>query len=382
MALSGILRRWVLVNVGTGVFAVLFAPVARAQSGSSHPAEPASGVGSDRAWQWPTIPGTRPETSADNRETGAAGIAPETPQAALTGSTPTRSAADLLADSLFDDIYSEDAQARWTSLAPGTLLTEGWDQPYVDSPVGRGGAPRHGWVNAFGGTFARVWAFAFDYDQGINRKTGNRYVGQYEIFIPFNRRYELEIRSNFIVSNKGGLSHRYHDNIGDTGIISRILLSEIQDFGQTLHLGVFAPTGRGDNGKGVAAIQPYYQFWWNVHGNWAMRGETGVTVPTNHAPTSGYTQYHDLLAIGRYFPGSEGGWFQQWWFYLVATQNSTIAGTPRHETGATLRSGMRCKMRGLALGTGLWYIFASVDIPVTGPGSSRYQPIFAMLYAY
>ena len=132
----------------------------------------------------------------------------------------------------------------------------------------------------------------------------------------------------------------------------------------------------------MASIQPWYQFWWNFYGKWAMRGETGVTVPTNHASTSGYTQYHDLLAIGRYFPGSKDSLFQQWWFYLVATQNSTIAGTPRHETAVTLLPGMRCKIPELNLGTGLWYFFASVNVPVTGPGSFSYQPIFAVLYDY
>ena len=251
-----------------------------------------------------------------------------------------------------------------------------------ESDGGQWRAPRQGWVNAFGGSFFRAWFFAFAYDQGINQRIGNGYVGQYEIFIPMNRRYEFEIRYNFIVSNKGGLSHTYHGNTGDTGFISRFQLSESRDFGQTFHLGVFAPTGRGENGNGVASIQPYYQFWWNFHDKWAMRGETGVTVPTNHSATSGYTQYHDLLAIGRYFPGSKDSLFQQWWFYLVATQNSTIAGTPRHETNVTLLPGMRCKIPELKLGTGLWYFFASVNVPVTGPGSFSYQPIFAILYDY
>ena len=86
--------------------------------------------------------------------------------------------------------------------------------PYVNPTAGDGGlagtggallsasyfaeakllAPRQGWVNAFGGTFFRAWFFAFAYDQGVNSHIGNGYLGRYEIFIPFNRRYEMEIR--------------------------------------------------------------------------------------------------------------------------------------------------------------------------------------------
>ncbi len=43
---------------------------------------------------------------------------------------------------------------------------------------------------------------------------------------------------------------------------------------------------------------------------------------------------------------------------------------------------MRCKIPELKLGTGLWYFFASVNVPVTGLGAFSYQPIFAILYDY
>ena len=98
--------------------------------------------------------------------------------------------------------------------------------------------------------------------------------------------------------------------------------------------------------------------------------------------STGYTQYHNVLAAGRYFPGKKDTWFQQWWFYLVATQSSTIAGTPRHETSVTLLPGMRCKIPFLTLGTGNWYFFADVNVPITGPQAFSYQPIFALLYDY
>ena len=145
------------------------------------------------------------------------------------------------------------------------------------------------------------------------------------------------------------------------------------------------PTGRQENGAGVAGIQPRYQFWWNFWDKWVLKGETGLKMPTNHAKTSGYTDYHNLLALGRYFPGSKESWFQQSWFCLVADAESTIAGSPRHFTSFSLLRGMRCRMTGRLfenLGTGLWYFFASVNVPMTGPQAFSYQPIFAVLYDY
>ena len=128
------------------------------------------------------------------------------------------------------------------------------------------------------------------------------------------------------------------------------------------------PTGAQDNGNGVASIAPNYSIWWTFAPNWALRGSTGVTVPTNHAKTSGYSSYNNSLAIGRYFKGSDDGWIQQLWFYLVAQENSTISGPPPRESSFSLQPGLRCRIPFLnKVGTGYWYAFASCEVPMTGP---------------
>ena len=357
-------------------------------------------------------PAAGPLNPADFGDTGTPGVAPGmapevsaggligAPAAEPTTGTPQRqplhsptglSPLEVIGQSLFDSIYAPEDQTRWSPLTLGTFFSEGWDVPYVNPTAGdgglagTGGAPRQGWVNSFGGTFFRAWFFAFAYDQGINSHIGNGYLGRYEIFVPFNRRYEMEIRYDFIVSGKGGTSNTYHGNTGDTNFIQRFQLSESKNFGQIFRVGILAPTGRQETGGGVANVSPYYEFWWNAYDKWVLKGETGVIVPTNHAKTSGYTDYHNLLSIGRYFPGSKESWFQQWWFYLVADAESTISGTPRRFTSFSLLPGMRCKLTdpiSTNIGTGLWYFFASVNVPMTGPQAFSYQPIFALLYDY
>jgi len=293
--------------------------------------------------------------------------------------------------SLFDEIYSPASQGKWSPLTLGEFFSQGWDVPYANPTAGNGGlagtggAPRQGWIGAYGATFFRAWFFAYVYAQGINSHIGNTMVGQYTAFVPFNRRFELEVNYNFIVSNKGGASGTYHGNTGDTSFRALIMLSESKNFGQMLNLGFQAPFGKEENGNGAANFFPQYQTWWNFYDKWVLKTETGVVVPTNHAHTSGYSDFHNVLAIGRYFPGSKESWFQQWWFYLVADAESTISGTPRRFTTFSLQPGMRCKMTdpiSTNIGTGLWYFFAAVNVPVTGPQAISYEPIFAILYDY
>jgi hypothetical protein len=310
-------------------------------------------------------------------------MVPGTPPPAPAGYAPDRSVLDLIGASLFDDIYSDEAKARWTPLYLSTYFTDGWNTPFVLPTSSSAGAPRQGWVGAFDGQFFRAWFFAFAYDQGVNQKIGNGYVGRYTIFVPLNRRLEFQVDSLFIVSNKGGASNTYHGNMGDNTFWLKTLLCETKNYGYGFALGYNAPTGRTENGQGNNSLATSFRgLWFPFGGMWMIRGETGPVIPFAH---TGYTQYQNVLAAGRYFPGSKESWFQQWWFYVVATQSSTIAGTPRHESSFSLLPGFRCKLTGRvfeSVGTGLWYFFADVNVPMTGPQAFSYQPIFAILYDY
>ncbi len=380
MSIAGILRRWVLVSAFTGVIALFPGPRAWAQNELSTADAPA-GMGSNPPV--PMAPSTGPLNPADFGAAGAPGMTPGPPPAAPSGYAQDRSVLDVIGASLFDDIYSDEAKARWTPLYLSTYFTDGWNTPFVLPTSSSAGAPRQGWVGAFDGQFFRAWFFAFAYDQGVNQKIGNGYVGRYTLFAPLNRRLEFQVDSLFIVSNKGGASNTYHGNIGDQTFWLKTLLCETKNYGYGFALGYNAPTGRTENGQGNNSLTTSFRgLWFPFGGMWMIRGETGPVIPFAH---TGYTQYANVLAAGRYFPGSKESWFQQWWFYVVATQSSTIAGTPRHETSFTLLPGFRCKLTGRlfeSVGTGLWYFFADVNVPMTGPQAFSYQPIFAVLYDY
>jgi hypothetical protein len=322
----------------------------------------------------------------------APGVAPGTLPAAPAGYSSGSSTLDVIYESIFNNIYTKEDMARWTPMTLGGFFSfsDGWDTPYVFPKNSDNGTPRHAWLGTggLGGVFYRAWFFAFAYLNDIGPRhapNNNLYVGQYTIFVPLNRRFEFQFDYQFIVSDRGGTSNRYHGNTGDLTIHNRFMLSESDKFGQLFELAVRVPTGALDNGNGVASLSPTYSFWWTPYPNWSVRGLTGPTVPTNHAPTSGYSTYQNSLAIGRYFKGSDDGWIQQLWFYLVASENSVISGPHPRESAFSLQPGLRCRVPFLSkVGTGYWYAFAAVEVPMAGPPHSHddYQMTYAFLYDY
>ncbi len=437
MSIAGILRRWVLVSAVTGVLALIQVPGVRAQAVPPSPAVSPADVGSRQPVQMPpnpnpnqpvpTAPSPGPLNSPANGVTGAPGMAPGTVHGMAPGTAPGTvpgtvpgmapgtvpgmapgvapgvapgtlpaapagyssglSTLDVIYDSIFSNIYTKEDMARWTPMTLGGFFSfsDGWDTPYVFPKNSDNGTPRHAWLGTggLGGVFYRAWFFAFAYVHDIGPKN-NLYVGQYTIFVPLNRRFQWQFDFPFINSDKGGTSHTTHGNIGDLTIHNRFMLSESDKFGQLFELAVRVPTGAQDNGNGVASISPTYSIWWTPAPNWSVRGLTGPTVATNHAKDSGYSTYQNSLAIGRYFKGSDDGWIQQLWFYLVASENSAISG-PHRESAFSLEPGLRCRVPFLSqVGTGYWYAFASVNVPMAGPPHCHddYAMTYAFLYDY
>lgn len=291
---------------------------------------------------------------------------------ALLAVDPPRSFFDVACKSLFGDPTSVAEGAAWQPLSLGTLFTEGWREPYVNPPAGSGGAPRSGWVNSFEGTFFRVWYLAFAFNE-VNHD-GNNYLGRYTIYLPLNRRFEFRVDVPFVVSNKGGANNRYHDRFGDLVISPRILLSVTQDFSQVFALNIRTPTGSSVNGNGVDSLSPHYQFWYNPYGNWAIRGGTGITVPTSSV--GGGTSYFANLGVGRYWKGTDDALLRHQWLTLVANLGTPLSGSAPGPTFLSLTPGYRVQIRDT------WYFLAGLEIPLTSHSPFATQPIFLLLKDY
>ena len=81
-----------------------------------------------------------------------------------------------LFDTITESLCGQPDPNTWRPLPCSTFFSEGWNEAWVPSPNGSGGAPRQGWINAQDGNLYRLWFFTFA--QGFNNAPqGNAYLG-------------------------------------------------------------------------------------------------------------------------------------------------------------------------------------------------------------
>src|SRR5262249_29642618 len=164
---------------------------------------------------------------------------------------------DAAIDSLTGDVYAD--PSRWRPLSLGTFFEDGWDQAWASPPAGSRGAPRQGWIGARDGVFYRLWIGTYSFAREFG-ENGNQHAGTFTLYAPLSRRLELRFDVPMIVSSKG-FDDKYHTAAGDLAITPRVMLSESENFTQSIAVGLQAPTGDEQNGNGIAAVTPAYEFW-------------------------------------------------------------------------------------------------------------------------
>src|SRR4051794_23094463 len=147
-----------------------------------------------------------------------------------------------LFDTITESLCGKPDPNAWRPLTFSTLFSEGWNEAWVPSPNGSGGAPRQGWINAADGNLYRLSFFTFS--QGFNGgPKGDAYLGAYTIFAPLNRRLDLIINVPFVLRNNAvtGLpiidpnrpqatTTQSRTGFGDLSFTPRVLLHETKDF--------------------------------------------------------------------------------------------------------------------------------------------------------
>jgi len=253
----------------------------------------------------------------------------------------------------------------WRPLLCSTLFTEGWNEAWVPSPNGSGGAPRQGWINAADGNLYRLWFFTFA--QAFNQGSkGNAYLGAYTIFLPFSRRLDLIVNVPFVLRNSagsglpfispGGLTmptSKNHTTFGDLSFTPRFLLHETKDFSLTSEVAVLTPTGNQPL-AGKTALTPAVAFWYNFAGRWVIRGGIGDYIPLGGG---GSDSLISQLAIGQTLTDHDVPLFGDFTWYV-----STVVNTPLRDgqhTSVTLTPGIRTH-----LGRD-WYFLAGLPTPLT-----------------
>ena len=230
-----------------------------------------------------------PETLASPIATQPMGATPS--YFAGEGVQPTATRVEMgLFDTITESLFGQPDPNTWRPLPLSTLFSEGWNEAWVPSPNGSGGAPRQGWINAADGNLYRLWFFTFA--QGFNKAPrGNAYLGSYTLKAPFSRRLVLIINIPFVVRNNAvtGLPildpnqpvtpmPKSHSGFGDMSFTPRVLLHETKDFSLTSELAVLTPTGTQPL-AGKSALTPAIGFWNNFAGRFVIRGGLGLLIP-------------------------------------------------------------------------------------------------------
>jgi hypothetical protein len=278
---------------------------------------------------------------------------------------------DTVKESLFGDVYAH--PERWQPLSAGTFFSEGWNRPWVSPPPGSGGAPRQGWIGAFDGVFYRLGFGTFSFADDFH-DNGNRYAGDFTLFLPLSARFEVRLDIPAVVSNRAGADNDYSTNFGDLQIRPRVLISESQDFSQSFSLGFRIPTGSGKNGNDFAAVSPAWEFWWNAWSKLVLRGGLAFELPYTQSDRT-RQQFNANFAAGYYFTPHNLTPFGDLVFYVAANLGQPIDSGPK-DTNFSLTPGFRTH-----LGAN-WYWLTGVEVPVAHPKPFDVQVITGLMKVF
>jgi hypothetical protein len=340
--------------------------------------------------QTPTLPSPTPPADSAAIGSGPAMVAQpavEQPNGAgpyyyvVDGSEPT--AARIVSgplDTIAESILGQPDPDTWRPLPLWTFFREGWNEAWVPSPNGSGGAPRQGWINAADGNLYRLWFFTFA--QAFNQgPKGNAYLGAYTIFLPFSRRMDLIINVPFVVRNSAGSglpiinptgmpTFKSQTTFGDMSFTPRFLLHETKDFSLTSELAVLVPTGMQPL-EGKTALTPAAAFWYNFAGRWVVRGGIGDLIRLGGG---GSNTLISQLAIGQTLTDHDVPLFGDFTWYVSAVAESALA--QGQHTGVTLTPGIRTH-----LGND-WYFLAGLPTPLTSQRIGDIGMIFWFMKAW
>jgi hypothetical protein len=252
-----------------------------------------------------------------------------------------------LRDTITQSIFGKPDPNTWRPLPLATLFSEGWNEAWVPSPNGSGGAPRQGWINAADGNLYRLNFFTFA--QGFNEAPkGTAYLGSYTLYTPLNRRLEVITNVPFVLRNnvvtgqpiidsseRQGTATQSHTGFGDISITPRVLLHETQDFSLTTELAVSTPTGTQALAGNRTTVTPNVSFWDNIAGRVVVRGGVGVLFPTDGSGDELIGQ----LAVGQTLTGHDVPLIGDFTYYLSAVVDTPLSNGDL--TRVTLTPGIR-----------------------------------------
>jgi hypothetical protein len=291
---------------------------------------------------------------------------PEVNQAADAGPGSTFPLLEVIRDSIMGTGH----ERPWTPLKMETLLSEGWDEPWIAPPSGSGGAPRQGWVNAADGHFNRN--FIFDYvstEHVVAGKDGQLAVVQFQS--PLSRRLWISIDLPLVSRLQTSQGVPGKTSFGDLNLFPKVMLHETQDVSLSAGLGVRFGTGDLSTGTGQTRIFPQAQLWRDIGRGMVVRGGLGVDLATDETmpPSAVVSQ----LALGRFITPHNAAPLGDLAYSLAFVMRNNLGAS---HTFVSLTPGIRTY-----LGKNVFFL-AGYEVPVAGPLPFENRLTFLLIKAF
>jgi len=278
---------------------------------------------------------------------------------------------------MWKSIFEKQNASDWRPLLISTMFSEGWNEVWVPSPNGSGGALRQGWINAASANIQRAEYFSFS--QGFNNQpTSNAYELSYLLLTPLSRRLMLVTSIPLVLVNNAPTafptinpqvpstrSDQSQRTFGDVTFTPRVLLHETKDLSVTAEMTVVTPTGSAPL-AGNTELVPNLSFWNNIAGGWVVRGGTGITIPMG----SGGNTLINQIAIGQTLTPHDVPLVGDFTYYFAAVVNTPLSSQP---TSVVLTPGIRTH-----LGRS-WYFTAGLPTPLTNQRVAELGMIFWLM---
>lgn len=301
------------------------------------------------------FPGSQPEGPALG-----GGLFDQVPQAVALEAPTRMSFFDVALESIFGEANSD----NWRPLLFSELFTEGWDQPFVFTPLSTYGAPRQGWINAFDGVMYRLWFNEFAYRQNVGGN-GESYSSTWSIFVPLSQRMDIRFDVPYVNAAKGGPSNDFMTQFGDLILRARVRLHETRNTTVMGIIGSTIPTGEQPVGGGSTIGQVGLQFWQSLPDRWVVRGGLNLAVPFTDVPQGARTVGNVNFAVGKYLTDAGTPIIGDLVVYNSMNFFTTLEGPAPINAFFSMTPGYRAQI------VDNWYHLAGVEIPMVG-GPNHY----------
>jgi hypothetical protein len=264
--------------------------------------------------------------------------------------------------SLGDMLYLSAIGTNQTPFTPLSLWNfgEGWLEPWVPPPNGELHLQRGGWVNTDSGFFSRELDPTFTFNAGTSGSR-DEYVGSTFLFVPLDRRLQLELYVPFVDSLQHADSKPSETSFGDVIITPQLMLEETETLSLSALFSIRTPTGETKTLNDRTVLTPSLAIWQDLPAGWQWRGGIGTDFSTNGRRGPFPDESFDLnLAAGNTLTRHEAAPFGDLTPYLSANLNQFLGGGPNY-TFFSLTPGVR-----FFLGWHTYFI-TGVDVPVTNP---------------